>query len=176
MTRLSRRGALSLGWAGCMAVPASLLAPGRQDRIAGAWFDASRHCSTTFHVNKGLAGAAADVIAAARDTGMNPHVLDAFALAIVAMDGPPAYAVQPPPDLADARRNRDRIARAMTALRRAAPSAGSYLSERDYALADWQTACWGKHHARLEAIKVRYDPNGMFVVHHGIGSAGSQGA
>jgi hypothetical protein len=38
-----------------------------------------------------LAGAPADAVAAARDTAMNPAVLDAFALAINASAGPPAF-------------------------------------------------------------------------------------
>ena len=36
--------------------------------------------ASSLHVNKGLAGAPAEAIAAARDTAMNPAVLDAFAL------------------------------------------------------------------------------------------------
>jgi FAD/FMN-containing dehydrogenase len=106
-------------------LPASLLAPDQRGRLVDAWFAASRHWSVSFHFNKGLAGAPADAIAASRDTAMNPQVLDAFALAIVAMDGPSAYAGLPPPDLADARDDLSRIRLAMTALRQAAPEAGS---------------------------------------------------
>ncbi len=36
------------------------------------------------HFNKGLAGAPAEAIAAARNTATNPAMLDAFALAIIA--------------------------------------------------------------------------------------------
>ncbi len=56
----------------------------------------------------------------------------------------------------------------MTALR--AAGAGSYLSECDYGLVDWQNACWGEHWPQLSVIKARYDPDGLFVVHHGVGS------
>jgi hypothetical protein len=132
--------------------------------------EASRHWSTTFHFNKGLAGAPAEAIAGARDTAMNPQVLNAFALAIIAMDGPAAFAGLTPPDLVKARSNLSGVRRAMTALRRAAPGAGSYVSECDYRLPDWQVACWGDHHRRLAAIKARYDPQRRFLVHHGIGS------
>lgn len=100
---------------------------------------------------------------------MNPQVLDAFALAIIAMDGPSAYAGSPPPNLDEARAHLTRIREAMTELRRAAPGAGSYLSECDYALADWRRACWGRHYDRLSEIKRRYDPAGLFIVHHGVG-------
>lgn len=151
-------------------LPEILLAPANRARLASAWFEASRHWSTTFHFNKGLAGAPATAVAASRDTAMNPQVLSAFALAIIAMDGPPAFAGMPPPNLAEGRDHLARIRRAMAALRQAAPGAGSYLSECDYDLADWQTACWGEHYPRLEAIKARYDPDGLFCVHHGIGS------
>ena len=57
---------------------------------------------------------------------------------------------------------------AVEELRRAAPGAGSYLSECDYHLVDWPRAAWGEHWPRLTRIKRRYDPNGLFVVHHGI--------
>ncbi len=151
-------------------LPTALLAEGSRARLADAWFAASRHWTTSLHFNKGLAGAPPEAVAASRNTAMNPQVLDAFALAIIAMDGDPAYPGFPEVSLADARDDRVRIARAMTELRRAAPDGGSYLSECDFALSDWRHACWGGNAARLEAIKARYDPSGHFVVHHGIGS------
>jgi FAD/FMN-containing dehydrogenase len=151
-------------------LPATLLASDQSKRLVDAWFEASRHWSTTFHFNKGLAGAPAQAIAASQKTAMNPQVLSAFALAIIAMDGPPVYPSLPAPDLAEARQHLSRIRLAMTALRRVAPNAGSYLSECDYDLPDWQVACWGEHYPRLETIKARYDPGRLFFVHHGIGS------
>ena len=151
-------------------LPTSLLDVSERPRFVQAWFDASRHWSTTLHFNKGLAGAPADALEASRGTAMNPQVLDAFALAIIAMDGPSAFPGLPAPDLADARDNARRIANATQALRAAAPQAGSYLSECGHAIADWRTACWGEHWARLDAVKRRYDPEGLFVVHHGVGS------
>ncbi len=65
-------------------LPASLLEDNSQERLADALFAASRHWKVELHFNKGLAGAPADAIAAARDTAMNPAVLEAFALAIIA--------------------------------------------------------------------------------------------
>ena len=44
------------------------------------------------------------------------------------------------------------------------------LSECDFALPDWRQACWGAHWARLDRVKQAYDPDGLFFVHHGIGS------
>ena len=34
----------------------------------------------------------------------------------------------------------------------------------------WQQAFWGAHYARLKQIKRRYDPEGLFFVHHSVGS------
>jgi FAD/FMN-containing dehydrogenase len=151
-------------------LPASLLAGEAQDTLAMAWFDASRHWSMTLHFNKGLAGAPASALAASRQTAMNPQVLDAFALAISADDGPSAFGGLPEAALPEARRDGARIKNAMTALRKAAPDAGSYLSECDYGLDNWQKACWGDNWSRLSEVKARYDPHGLFVVHHGVGS------
>jgi Berberine and berberine like len=36
--------------------------------------------------------------------------------------------------------------------------------------ADWQTAFWGKHYARLLRVKERYGPGGLSFVHHGVGT------
>ena len=151
-------------------MPASLLAPDRRAFLVEAWFQASRHWSVTFHFNKGLAGAAPEAVEASRQTAMNPEVLDAFALAIIADDGPCVFPPLPQPDLSAARDDAARMASSVVALRQAAPKSGSYLSESDYGLADWKTACWGQHALRLDQIKRRYDPGDLFIVHHGIGS------
>ena len=103
---------------------------------------------------------------------MNPAVLDAFALAIVASEGPPAYPGLRghEPDLADARRNAAKVGKAMAALKKVAPDAGSSVAESSYFEADWQNSYWGPHYPRLRAIKAKYDPAGLFFVHHGVGS------
>jgi hypothetical protein len=72
-------------------MPASLLQSISQERLANALFAASRHAEVELHFNKGLAGAPSEAIAAAKDTAMNPAVLSAFALAIVADGQGPAY-------------------------------------------------------------------------------------
>ena len=72
-------------------LPASLLEAGQRQRLADGLFSATKHWGVTLHVNKGLAGARSDAIAAAKDTSMNPAVADAFALAISAAAAPPAY-------------------------------------------------------------------------------------
>jgi FAD/FMN-containing dehydrogenase len=151
-------------------MPASLLKPQNQARLVDAWFAASRHWGVAFHFNKGLAGAPPAAIEAARNTATNPDVLDAFALAIVASEGPPAFEGLPAPDLAVATTRRSRVQAAMGALRAAAPDTGAYVNECDYFQPDWQKAFWGPNYPRLLAIKRRYDPDGLFTVHHGVGS------
>jgi FAD/FMN-containing dehydrogenase len=151
-------------------LPASLLAPAERSRLADGLFAASRHYDVGLHFNKGLAGAPPDAIAASRNAATNPAVLDAFALAIIATGGLPAYPGYPKPNLEGARRDRARIDAATAALRPLAPAGGSYVSESNYFNADWRSAFWGANYPRLAAIKARYDPGGLFLVHHGVGS------
>ena len=151
-------------------MPASLLTGGGQTKLVDAWFAASRHWSVGFHFNKGLAGAPPSAIEASRNTAMNPDALDAFALVIIASAGPPAFDGLPGPDVAAAATRRDRVHAAMAALRTAAPDTGAYVNECDYFQPGWQTAFWGPHYQRLLEIKRRYDPDGLFYVHHGVGS------
>jgi hypothetical protein len=129
------------------------------------------------HFNKGLAGGEPGEIDAARQTATNPHMLDAFALAICAGGGPPAYPGMPGAaaisglvKMASARIDAARIGKAMNELLKVAPGAGSYVAESDYFKADWQTAFWGTNYPRLAAVKNKYDPDGLFFVRHGVGS------
>jgi FAD/FMN-containing dehydrogenase len=153
-------------------LPASLLKRDRQSQLAAALFAGSRHWGVSLHFNKGLAGAPAGERAAARDTAMNPAVLDAFALAILGGAGPPAFADLPghEPDLAAARRHSRAINQAMDELAKVVARPGSYVSESDFFENAWQTSFWGSNYARLAAVKRKYDPGGLFFVHHGVGS------
>ena len=153
-------------------LPARLMAPDQMDGLVAALIAGSRHMALDLHFNKGLAGAPRGAIEAARDTAMNPDVVGAFALAIIATGGPPSYyaALGVKPDLALAHRNAAAVAAAAAELRRLAPDAGSYLSESSYFNADWRRAYWGDNHARLAGVKARYDPDGLFFTHHGVGS------
>jgi len=58
----------------------------------------------------------------------------------------------------------------MNELRKVAPDGGSYVSESDYFEKGWQQSFWGTNYAKLQAVKKRYDPDGLFFVHHGVGS------
>jgi FAD/FMN-containing dehydrogenase len=100
-------------------------------------------------------------------------VKDAFALAIVADGGPPAYPGLPgatAPDAAKANRIALDVGKAMQELREFAPRMGSYYSESNFFERDWQHSHWGEHYSRLRAAKAKYDPDGLFFVHHGAGS------
>jgi len=153
-------------------LPAALLQEERQEPFADALFAASRHWAVAMHFNKGLAGAPPDAVAAAKDTATNPAVLTAFALAIIASAGPPAYPGTPgrEPDLSAARRDAGAIDMAMGELRKLVPDGGSYVSESNFFDSDWQRSFWGANYPRLHAVKATYDPDGLFFVHHGVGS------
>ncbi len=153
-------------------LPDVLLRQGRQDELAGALFAASRQWTVELHFQKGLSGGAPAARAAVADTAMNPAVLDAFALAIVASDGPPGFPdlAGRQPDAAAARRDAAQIGKAMAELRRVAGGGGSYVAECDFFQPAWQDACWGRNYPGLLQVKRRYDPDGLFCVHHGTGS------
>ena len=153
-------------------LPAASLAPDRQAALADALYAGSRHRAVGLHFNKGLAGAPAAEIAAARDTATNPVAAEAFALAISSAYGPPAFSgiKDHEPDLVAAQRNSAAVEAAMAELRKVAPAGGAYVSESNYFQPDWQQAFWGANYARLRAVKDKYDPDGLFFVHHGVGS------
>src|ERR1700677_3805858 len=108
-------------------LPASLLEGDSQDRLANALFASSRHWEVDLHFNKGLAGAPADAIAAAKDTAMNPAVLDAFALAIIAAGKGHSYPGIPgrEPDLSAAGKDAAAVDHAMNELRKIATVTGA---------------------------------------------------
>jgi len=151
-------------------LPASLLE--QQDRLADKLFASTRHFEVQLHFNKGLAGAPEDKIAAARDTAMNPAVLDAFALAIIASGDPHTAPGLPghEPDLAAGRKAAIAITAAANELRSIVPLAGAYVSESNFFDQSWQESFWGPNYPRLQAVKAKYDPTGLFFVHHGVGS------
>jgi FAD/FMN-containing dehydrogenase len=153
-------------------LPASLLHTDAQDKLADALFSASRHSQVELHFNKGLAGAPAEAIARAKDTAMNPAVCDAFALAIVADGQGPAYPgiAGHEPDAVKGRKAAENVHRCMNELRTVAATTGAYVSESNYFESDFQHAYWGANHQRLAAIKKKYDPDGLFFVHNGVGS------
>jgi FAD/FMN-containing dehydrogenase len=153
-------------------LPTWLLRSDQQARLVETLLACTRHWRVSLHFNKGLAGAPAEEVAAAKDTATNPAVLDAFALAIIAGGGPPAFpgVAGHEPDVAAARQRAGEIGSAMDELRKVATNAGSYVSESDFFERSWQQSFWGANYPRLAAVKKKYDPEGLFFVHHGVGS------
>jgi FAD/FMN-containing dehydrogenase len=153
-------------------LPASLLQESQRARLGDALFAASRHKKLELHFNKGLAGAPAEALAASRNTATNPKVLDAFALVIIADGERPSYPglARPAMNLEAAEKNKRDIDLAAAELRRIVPNAGSYVSESNFFNRDWQADYWGVNYSKLRLIKKKYDPDGLFFVHHGVGS------
>jgi len=153
-------------------LPASLLGSAERPKLIDALYSSSRLKGVELHFHKGLAGAPAEAIAATRETATNPAVCQAFALAIIAGGEASAYPGEkrPPMDLKAAHQAAQAIDQAASELRRIAPNAGSYVSESNYFNKSWSRDFWGENYARLNAVKAKYDPDGLFFVHHGVGS------
>ena len=103
---------------------------------------------------------------------MNPAVLTAFALAITAAGQGPAYPGIPghEPSVVTGRIAAERVDRCMDQLRAVAGETGAYVSESNYFEKGWQQSYWGSNYPRLAEIKRKYDPDGLFFVHNGVGA------
>lgn len=102
---------------------------------------------------------------------MNPAVLDVFALAIIAAGKQHVYPGLRghEPNLTVARQEAGAIDQAMDKLRKIVPDAGAYVSSKFFERS-WQQSFWGSNYPRLQTVKAKYDPDGMFFVHHGVAS------
>jgi FAD binding domain/Berberine and berberine like len=153
-------------------LPETLLHDEHLPAFADALHAAARQWEVSLHLNKGLAGSPPAALDAARDTATNPAVLNAFALAIIAAEEEPAYpgvAVHEP-KIAEARADAAGIHRAMAELRKVVPHFTCYVSESNFFEPQWQKAFWGENYPRLFKVKSQYDPDGLFFVHHGVGT------
>jgi FAD/FMN-containing dehydrogenase len=150
----------------------SLLEGSRLSTLADKLIACIKYWDISLQFNKGLAGAPEDELAAAKDTAMNPVVLDAFALVIVAGEEPLAIpgVSGHEPEMINARQRADSINKAMEELLKIVPHPGSYLSESNYFEVDWKQSFWGSNYPRLAAVKKKFDPKGLFYIHHGVGS------
>jgi len=151
-----------------------LLEPARRPALVDALIHAANGWGVSLHCNKGIAGATPQAQARTLDTAMNPAVVDAFALAITGGEEPAAYpgVAGHEPNLAKGRADAKLMKAAWAPLLALPGKPASYVSETDYFEADWQQAFWGEHYGRLKTIKRRYDPDGLFYVHHSVGSEG----
>ncbi|HEY4144311.1 FAD-dependent oxidoreductase [Pinirhizobacter sp.] len=151
-------------------LPSELLQGNKVETLATAIVEASRELGFALHFNKGLYGASAQTLAQARDTAMNPEVLNAFALAIIANGGPPVFEGLPGVhrDEAKAQRGAEATQKSYARLTQVAPGAGAYFSESDFFQKDYKKAYWGTNVPRLAAVKRKYDPEGIFMVRNGI--------
>ncbi|MEP6884926.1 MAG: FAD-dependent oxidoreductase [Gammaproteobacteria bacterium] len=153
-------------------LPETLLNDQHLPAFADALYAAAKQWEVSLHLNKGLAGAPPEALIAAKNTATNPAVLGAFALAIIAAEEPPAYPGMAghEPNVAEARDDAAGIHRAMAELRKVVPNFACYVSESNFFEPQWQSAFWGEHYPRLLKVKSRYDPDGLFFVHHGVNS------
>ena len=152
-------------------LPDSLLEDDQRKRFGDSLFAATRHQMARFQTAKGFAGSPEWAREAARDTAINPLVIDAFTLLVVAGGEGPSYpGMNRTPDLEKAREVAAAMDRAIAELRAVAPNSGSYIWETSFFLENWQEEFWGDNYPRLYAIKQKYDPDGLFFIHHGVGS------
>jgi FAD/FMN-containing dehydrogenase len=141
-------------------LPQALLGEESRPKLADALFAASREMIVRLHFNKGLAGGAQDAILRTRNTATNPQAVDAFCLAIIATGGASRYpGLAPVRDQKEAENAARSVDRASAILRALAPGAGN-----------WAKDFWGANYRKLAAVKAKYDPDGLFIVHHGVGS------
>lgn len=147
------------------------------NRLAEGLVEAAASFCVDLHFGRGLGTAEEWTKSTARDTATNPVMLKAFALAVVGTHGSPRYPGIDLPSgsetegVAEARN----VRASMQILRRICPEGGSYISESDYFSDNWRDRHWGTNAERLARVKEDYDPGGLFEVHHGIGSAPSDG-
>ena len=62
------------------------------------------------------------------------------------------------------------IDEAMNEVRKLLPNVGSYVAEGDFFDQAWRHSFWGPNYETLLAVKDKYDPDGLFFAHHGVGS------
>lgn len=140
--------------------------------LADAFFDATRQAGFIFQVNKGLSGEHPEAEKRDRETAVHPQAFDAAALVIMASAQQHRYTnvVGREPDPRQAQKDARALDRAMDVIALVTPGAGTYSTESDYFLENWQEAQWGPNYPRLLEIKRQVDPGNLFRVHHGVGS------
>ena len=149
-------------------LPDALLSSSSLTTLSDALFNAARTWGLELHFNKGLAGGSVDN----SNTAAHPASSTAFALAILGANsgGGKPGALADSETASDAKESLDGVSKATAFLTALVPSHATYLAESDYFADDWQSAYWGSNYQRLLEIKRNVDPEGLFFVHHGVGS------
>jgi hypothetical protein len=146
----------------------------RQDpgELADAFYRASRLHPFIFQINKGLSGEHPEARARDEQTALHPGCFEAGGLVIMGSAQQYKYpgVEGHKPSARISREVGSDINRAMGYIMDVTPGAGSYSTEADFFLEDWQEAQWGTNYPRLLRIKRTYDPANFFKVHHGVGS------
>lgn len=155
-------------------LPQKFLKLDQQKYLVDALFAATRYGSVLIHFNKGLAGARGNKI---ESQSINPNVFDAFGLAIftegidvrnIALY--PGLSTLSEQQLIENRSRANNLKLAANEPRKITPSSGSYSVEGNYSNENWQQDYWGINYPKLRKIKDKYDPGGLFIIHHGVGS------
>ena len=145
--------------------------PGPAPALVAAFFEASRPLDVDLHFNKGLAGAPPRRSPPRATPPMNPAVLDAFTLAIIADGGRrPIPASRPRPTTRRAAEDAERSTRRWPTAPAGARRRLLRHREQLFRARLAATSTGATHYPRLRRIKTQYDPNGLFFVHHGVGS------
>ena len=126
----------------------------------------------SLQVNKAQAGASPEALRRGRQTSIHPIVFDSSALIIFGARAIKTYPQIPgmQPNKTEANQQKNLVNTAARAIASITPNVGSYLNEADYFEENWQEAFWGSNYARLLEIKRKYDPDGLFICHHCVGS------
>ena len=151
-------------------LPASLLEPDRQKPLGDALFAASRHWACRCMSTRGWRAPQPmpSPQPAIRRRTPRCSMRSRWPSAEPKGRRPiPAFPVaSPTAPLGDTRRRSPAHGRVAGA----APGVGSYVAESNFFEPAWRESFWGANYPRLLAVKEKYDPDGLFFVHHGVGS------
>ncbi len=167
-------GETNVFWAGYESawLTTKLLERDQMEKFVDVVVRAARDYRLAFHFQKGLAGANKERLQEAANTPVHPSLLESFALLLVAgaqqnvFDDIPGHQL----DEAALRDKARRIRKVYEIFRTIEPDTGSYSAEMSFHEEDWQQKAWGDNYSKLLTIKNKYDPDGLFMGHHQVGS------